>query len=507
MTVDLDLTDATLDTLHTALQAGRLTSKALVAHYLGRIQAIDQSGPSLRSVLELNPAALTLAAQADRERQADQVRGPLHGIPVLLKGNIDTADRLSTTAGSLALEGVRPAQDAFLVARLRAAGAIILGKTNLSEWANFRSSASTSGWSSLGGQTRNPYALDRNPSGSSSGAAVAVAADLCPLSVGTETDGSIVSPAGTNGVVGLKPTLGLVSRAGIIPIAHSQDTAGPLARTVKDVAWLLGALVGGDPRDPITQLGAAHAEVDYTRFCQPDGLRGVRLGLARAFLGRDGRVDALMQEAALALRAGGATVVEVDWGDSAEYAPSEWQVLLYEFKADLNQYLAGLGLAAPVRNLTDLIAFNQKHHARVMPYFGQELFLQAEAKGDLSSEAYQTALARNRRLAGPQGIDRTLAADQLDALIAPSNGPAWLTDYVNGDCHHLGSSTPAAVAGYPNLSLPIGHIWGLPIGLSFIGPAFSEATLIRLAYALEQIMPARRPPDFRPMVDLTATSG
>lgn len=504
MTADIDLTDATLDTILAAFTRGSLTSEALAAHYLERIQAIDQTGPALRSVLELNPDALTLAAQADRARRVGPVRGPLHGVPVLLKGNIDTADGMSTTAGSLALAGVRPAQDAFLVTQLRAAGAIILGKTNLSEWANFRSSASTSGWSSLGGQTRHPYALDRNPSGSSSGAAVAVAADLCPLSVGTETDGSIVSPAGTNGVVGLKPTLGLISRAGIIPIAHSQDTAGPLARTVKDAAWLLGALVGGDPRDPITQTGATQAGVDYTRYCRPDGLQGARLGLARAYMGRNGRVDALVQEAVLALQAGGATVIEVDWGDSAEYAATEWEVLLYEFKADLNQYLAGLGPAAPVKSLTELVAFNQAHRSRVMPYFGQELFLQAEARGDLSSEAYRTALATNRRLAGPEGIDRTLADHQLDALIAPSNGPAWLTDCVNGDCHHLGSSTPAAVAGYPNLTLPIGHIWGLPIGLSFIGPAFSEPTLIRLAYALEQIMSARRPPDFRPMVDLAA---
>jgi amidase len=303
-------------------------------------------------------------------------------------------------------------------------------------------------------------------------------------------------------VVGLKPTLGLVSRAGVIPIAHSQDTAGPLTRTIKDAAILLGALVGGDPRDPLTMTGAAQAHSDYTRYCRPDGLQGARLGLARAFMGRDGRVDALVQEAVRALQAGGAMVAEAAWGDSAEFAASEWEVLLYEFKADLNHYLAGLGPKAPVKNLRELITFNEEHRARVMPYFGQELFVQAEAKGDLHTPAYLTALATNRRLAGPEGIDRALAAQQLDALIAPTNGPAWLTDYVNGDCHHLGSSTPAAVAGYPNLTLPIGHIWGLPIGLSFIGSAFTEPTLIRLAYALEQIMAARRPPDFRPTVAL-----
>ncbi len=504
MTLDFSPSEVTLTELQAALQAGRLTSEALVAHYLARIEAIDHDGPTLKAVLEINPEAPALAAQSDRERRDGRLRGPLHGLPVLLKGNIDTADQMSTTAGSLALQGRRAPQDAFLVERLRAAGAILLGKTNLSEWANFRSKDSTSGWSSQGGQTRNPYALDRNPSGSSSGSAVAVAADLCPLAVGTETDGSIVSPAGANGIVGLKPTLGLISRAGIIPIAHSQDTAGPMARTVKDAAWLLGALVGVDARDPATGDSLSQAHSDYTQFCRADGLRGARLGVVRGYFGQDRRVDALMEEALAALQAAGAIVVESELRASAEYAQSEWQVLLYEFKAGLNHYLARTGPDAPVRTLADLIAFNEKERATVMPYFAQDIFVAAEAKGPLTEAAYLTALADNRRLSRSEGIDRALQAQALEALIAPTNGPAWLTDYVNGDCYRLSSSSPAAVAGYPSLTVPLGQVWGLPVGITFFGAAYSEPALIRLAYAFEQITQARRPPHFRPIVDLAA---
>jgi amidase len=510
------LIGSTIPELQQRMAAGELSARSLAKAYLQRIKEIDRNGPSLRAVIEVNPDALEIAGALDTERRAQGPRGPLHGIPILLKDNIDTGDRMQTTAGSLALAGPPTPHDATIAARLRAAGALILGKTNLSEWANFRSTHSVSGWSSRGGQTRNPYALDRNPCGSSSGSAVAVAADLCAVAVGTETNGSIVCPSHINGIVGLKPTLGLVSRTGIVPIAHSQDTAGPHARTVMDAALLLGAIAGPDPRDSAT-TGVSHLprvppDYDYTRFLHPDGLKGARLGIARNFFGFDPHVDRVMEDAIATMRSAGAEIV-----DPVHLAPivppkqeadgeanGELEVLLYEFKADLNSYLAERRPDAPVHSLAEVITFNEKHADRVMPYFGQELMIMAEGKGPLTEEAYLRALASNRRLAGEQGIDAALRTHNLDAIVAPSGGPAWLTDYVRGDHHSMGSSSPAAVAGYPNITVPAGYIWGLPIGISFFAGAFAEPALLRLAYAFEQLTNVRRRPQFRPSVDLSA---
>ena len=427
-------------------------------------------------------------------------RGPLHGIPILLKDNIDTHDRMQTTAGSLALAGHIASQDSTVAAKLRSAGAVILGKTNLSEWANFRSTRSTSGWSSRGGQTRNPYALDRNPCGSSSGSGVAVAANLCAAAVGTETDGSIICPSNVNGIVGIKPTLGLVSRAGIIPIAHSQDTAGPMARTVADAALLLAALAGPDPRDPITMNGygtrtSADDADGILRDLTADGLRGARIGVARAYFGFDPRVDRIMEESIRVIRELGAEIVDpVDLASKKDLDQPEYEVLLYEFKADLDAYLAALGPDAPVHSLAEVIEFNERHADRVMPYFGQEIMVMAQERGPLTDEKYVQALADCRRLARDEGIDKTLAEHRLDAIIAPSGGPAWLTDYI---CRSSsgGSSSPAAIAGTPNITVPAGYIFGLPVGISFMGAAWSEPQLIRFAYAFEQATKVRKPPD------------
>jgi amidase len=494
--------DLTIAEMLQKMAAGDLSARSLAESYLWRIEEIDRSGPTLRAVIEVNPDALKIADDLDAERRSNGPRGPLHGIPILLKDNIDTGDRMLTSAGSLALADAPAPEDATVAAKLRAAGALVLGKTNLSEWANFRSSHSVSGWSSRGGQTRNPYALDRNPCGSSSGSAVAVAARLCVAAVGTETDGSIICPSHVNGIVGLKPTLGLVSRTGIVPIAHSQDTAGPHARTVHDAALLLGAIAGQDPRDPETMSAAQlPPDNDYTRFLDMNGLKGARLGVARNYFGHNPQVDQVMEAAIAAMQDAGAEIVDpVPLVLPKEAREGEMEVLLYEFKADLNKYLAERRPASPVHSLADIIAFNEEHAEKVMPYFGQDLMIKAEAKGPLTDEAYLQALEMNRRLACEEGIDAQLRAHSLDAIFAPSGGPAWLTDYVTGDYHGAGSSTPSAVAGYPIITVPAGYVWGLPIGVSFFAGAFAEPMLLRLAYAFEQLTRVRREPQFHPTV-------
>lgn len=489
--------EATIAQLQEAMKSGQLTARSIAGKYLKRIKELDKQGPAINSIIELNPDALQIADALDRERKAKGVRGPLHGIPVLLKDNIDTADRMLTTAGSLALISSRPSRDAFIVERLRAAGAVILGKTNLSEWANFRSTRSTSGWSGRGGQTRNPYALDRNPCGSSSGSGAAVAANLAAVAVGTETDGSIVCPSSSNSIVGIKPTLGLVSRSGIIPIAHSQDTAGPMARTVADAAALLTVLAGIDPRDDVTQESRGKFSGDYTQFLDRNGLKGARLGVARNFFGFNDKVDKLMEESIAAMKRLGAVIVDpANIPTAGKFDDSEFEVLLYEFKADLNKYLAERGTQAPARSLKELIEFNERNREKEMPYFGQEIFIRAEAKGPLTTKEYKEALAKNHRLSRKEGIDAVMSEHRLDALVAPSGGPPWMTDLVNGDHFSGSSSTPAAVAGYPNINVPAGFIYGLPVGISFFGRAYSEPLLIKLAYAYEQATKFRQPPRF-----------
>ncbi len=493
--------ELSIQEIQAQMNAGTLSAQALTKIYLDRIDRLNQQGPKLHAVICTNPDAPTTAAALDAERAAKGPRGLLHGIPILLKDNIDTADNMPTTAGSLALANSIAVQDAFITQKLRAAGAIILGKTNLSEWANFRSTRSTSGWSSVGGQTRNPYVLNRNPCGSSAGSAVAVSANLCAAAIGTETDGSIVCPSGVNGIVGIKPTVGLVSRAGIVPIAHSQDTAGPMARTVTDAAILLGALTGVDERDKMTGESNGRFPSDYTPFLDKDGLRGTRIGVARNFFGFHPQVDAIMEQAINILRECGAIIIDpANMATAEQFDKTEHELLLYEFKHDLNQYLAGLKPDIGTRTLQDLIAFNEQHQEQVMPHFGQEIFLQAQAKGPLTDTAYQEALATNHRLARDEGINATLNAHQLDAIIAPTNGPAWLTDRINGDHYGGGCSSAAAVAGYPHITVPAGYVHGLPVGLSFFGDAYQEPTLIRLAYAFEQATQIRQPPQFLPSV-------
>ena len=491
-----ELDELTIADLQQALQSGKYTSKQLVEKYSDRIKDVDRNGPALSSVIEMNPDAESIAADLDRERKERRVRGPLHGIPILLKDNIDTRDRMMTTAGSLALVGSKPERDAFIAMRLREAGVVILGKTNLSEWANFRSTKSTSGWSARGGQTKNPYSLERNPCGSSSGSGAAVAANLCAGAIGTETDGSIVCPSNANSLVGIKPTIGLVSRSGIIPIAHSQDTAGPMTRTVRDAAIILGALTGVDPRDATTNAGRGKP-TDYTQFLDKDGLKGMRLGIARKHFGFNERVDKLMNDLLAEMKRLGAVLVDPsDIPTTGKFSDSEFEVLLYEFKADLNAYLAGLGPTAPVRSLKEIIAFNEKNREREMPYFGQDIMLQAEGKGPLTSKAYLQALRKNHLLTRTQGIDFIMKKNRLDALVAPTGGPAWPTDWINGDHFGGGYSSASAIAGYPHITVPAGYVFGLPVGISFFGGAFSEPKLIKIAYAFEQATKARKPPRF-----------
>jgi amidase len=501
----VELDEATIAGLQADMQAGRLTAHQLVESYLARIKNLDREGPRLHSIIETNPDALSLADALDRERKAQGPRGPLHGIPVLLKDNIDTADRMTTTAGSLALEGSVPQSDSGVAARLRSAGAVLLAKANMSEWANIRSTHSSSGWSARGGQCRNPYVLDRNPCGSSSGSAVAVSANLCAVAVGTETDGSIVCPASSNGVVGLKPTVGLVSGVGIIPISHTQDTAGPLCRSVADAAALLSGMAGPDPRGAATGLPAGPVHKDYTKFLDPAGLRGARIGVARAkFFGYDDATDRAAESALDVLRHEGAVLIDpANIPHAGEYDDAELEVLLYELKADLNAYLAALGSGASVKTLGDVIEFNERHKDREMPYFGQELFLQAQEKGPLTSPGYIKARNKCRRLSRSLGIDAVMTKHRLDALVAPTGNPAWPTDLVNGDHFTGSSSTPAAVAGYPSISVPMGFVFGLPVNLSFFGRPWSEPTLIRIGFAFEQVTRHRRAPRFLPTIELT----
>lgn len=498
-----ELDEITLDALRRGLESGKFTARSLTERYLARIESIDNAGPRVNSVIETNPEALAIADDLDRERKAKGARGPLHGIPILIKDNIATADRMQTTAGSLALVGSRPPKDSFVAARLRAAGAVILGKTNCSEWANFRGEHSTSGWSGRGGLTHNPYVLDRNPSGSSSGSGAAAAANLCALAVGTETDGSIVSPSSLNGLVGIKPTVGLVGRSGIVPISHTQDTAGPMARTVADAAALLSVLAGVDSDDAAGEAARAHIQADYSRFLDGNGLRGARLGVVRKYAGFNMHVDRVFSEALAALKHAGAEIVDpVDIASIGKMDEPESQVLLYEFKAGLNRYLAGLGASSQAHSLEDVIAFNRKNSARELSYFGQELMEKAQAKGDLASPDYQKNLTDCGRLSRQEGIDAAMDKFHLDALIAPTDGPAWPTDFINGDHFSAGTSTLAAVAGYPHVTVPMGFVFSLPVGISFFGRAWSEPALIKLAYAYEQATLMRKPPQFRPTAEV-----
>jgi amidase len=501
----LALDETTIAQLQDGMKAGRLSARGVAQAYLDRIAALDRQGPTLRAVLEINPEALAIADAIDAERRRGKVRGPMHGIPVIVKDNIDTHDRMQTTAGSLALEGNIALRDAFIVERLRAAGAVILAKANLSEWANFRSTRSSSGWSGRGRQCRNPYVLDRTPSGSSSGSAVAVSANLCAVAVGTETDGSIISPANACGIVGMKPTVGLVSRAGIIPIAHSQDTAGPMSRSVADAAALLTALAGVDPRDPATAPAEGHIAKDYTAFLDESGLKGARIGV-QARSGNNPIVDNVVEQAIAVLKAQGAEVVDPAPIETAgQMGMNERDVLQYEFKADLNAYLATMPANVNPRTLADVIAFNEANKEREMPYFGQETFIASQARGPLTEQAYLDARGKCIELTRAKGIDATMDKHKLDAMLGPSGGIASLVDLAGGGGGGggPGSSQFPAVAGYPHITLPAGFHFGLPLGVSFYGRAWSEPVLIRLAYAFEQATKARRAPGFTPTLALS----
>ncbi len=492
-----ELDEITIAELQDGMKSGKFTARSLVQKYTARIDEIDKRGPAVNAIIELNPDAMSIADALDQERRAKGARGPLHGIPVLIKDNIATSDRMMTTAGSLALVGSKPPKDSFVAQRLRAAGAVILGKTNLSEWANIRSSHSVSGWSGRGGLTKNPYALDRNACGSSSGTGAGISANLAAAGIGTETDGSIVCPSSSNGLAGIKPTVGLVSRSGIIPISHSQDGAGPMCRTIRDAAILLGALSGVDAEDAATGASAGKSQTDYAQYCDPGGLKGARIGVARKYFGFNDAVDALMEQALNVMKAQGATLVDpADIATFAKFDDSELLAFLYELKADLNAYLARLGPGAPVRSLQDIIEFNERNRRKEMPYFGQDLFVKAQEKGPLTEKEYVDALAKNHQLARVEGIDALMDQYKLDAIVAPTGGPAWLTDLINGDHSAGGSSNAAAVAGYPNINVTAGFISGLPVGISFFGRGWSEPTLIKLAYSFEQATKARQTPRF-----------
>ena len=496
-----ELEEITIPELQDGMKSGKFTAKSLVEKYTARIEDIDKR--TVNAIIEMNPDAASIAEDLDRERKGKGPRGPLHGIPILIKDNIATADRMMTTAGSLALVGSKPPKDSMVAQKLRAAGAVILGKTNLSEWANIRSSHSTSGWSGRGGLTRNPYSLDRNPCGSSSGTGAGISANLAAIGIGTETDGSIVCPSSLNGLAGIKPTVGLISRAGIIPISHSQDTAGPMCRTVRDAAILLGVLTGADPEDQATAASAGKSQTNYEQYCDANGLQGARIGVARKYFGFSDAVDALVEHSIDIMRKQGAVIVDpADIPTLGKFDGSEMTVFMYELKADLNAYLAGLGASSPVKTLKDIIEFNDRNREKEMPYFGQDLFLKSEAKGPLTEKEYLDAVAKNRQLARTEGIDAVMDKNKLDALVAPTGGPAWLTDLITGDHFGGGSSNAAAVAGYPNINVTAGNIFGLPVGISFFGRAWSEPTLIKIAYSFEQATKARQAPRFLPRINL-----
>ncbi|MEM1136103.1 MAG: amidase [Bacteroidota bacterium] len=498
-----ELEEITVSELQAGMVLGKYTAKSITEMYLERIASIDTSGPKLNSVIETNPDALAIAEEMDKERSEGKVRGPLHGIPIMIKDNIDTGDKMQTTAGALALEGSKAKQDAFIVEKLREAGAVLIGKTNLSEWANFRSTRSSSGWSGRGRQTRNPYILDRNPCGSSAGSGAAVSANLCAITIGTETNGSVVCPSSTNGIVGIKPTVGLWSRSGIIPISHTQDTAGPMCRTVADAATLLGPLTGIDSRDEITKNSEGKMHTDYTQFLILDGLKGKRLGVLRSTMGFHEKVDEIMENTFEIMRKNGAEIIDpVEIKTSKEYGDSGFQVLLYEFKDGVNKYLAQLGETAPVKTLEEVIEFNKANAGESMSYFQQEILEMAAEKGDLDSSEYKEALAKILRLSREEGIDATLAAHNLDAILAPTGGPAWPIDVINGDHFGGGSSSPAARAGYPNITVPAGYINGLPVGISIFSTAYREPELIGMAYAFEQASKVRKAPQFLPTLEM-----
>ncbi len=498
-----ELDEITVNKLREGFKSGKFTIRSVAEEYISRIKKIDKNGSGVNSVLEINPDALKIADALDKELKAKGPRGPLHGIPVLIKDNIDTADGMETTAGSLSLLGSKPIKDSFVAKQLRDAGALILGKTNLSEWANMRSTHSTSGWSGRGGLTKNPYALDRNCSGSSSGSGAAAAANFCAIAIGTETDGSVVSPSSINGIVGIKPTVGLVSRAGIIPISHSQDTAGPMTRTVEDAAILLGAMQGVDPEDEATMAKGRKAHKDYTKFLDKNGLKGARIGVVRNYFGFLPQVDEVINKALDILKKNGAVLVDpVEIDSIGKMDVNENTVLLYELKADMKRYLEHRGPQTKMRTLKDLIEFNKSHAKEEMPYFGQELFLEGEAKGPLTDKTYINALTTNHRLSRDEGIDAAMDKHNLDALISPTDSPGWMTDLIDGDHFLGGSSQLAAVAGYPHITVPAGFDFGMPLGISFYGRAWSEDVLIKIAYGYEQASKVRKPPKFLATADL-----